>query len=90
MSTVSCPFCNNQLLKRDRYPNYVCFDCHDKTVTEKGVKIEFYNVDHSGGFVSVINGVKGEEHICFIDGNKCWADEDRFGGIVIRLMQENN
>lgn len=39
----------------------------------------------SGGFKAVVDEIQeeGEDHICYIEGVKCWADEARFGGIVI-------
>ena len=39
----------------------------------------------SGGFKAVVDETQeeGEDHICYIEGVKCWADEARFGGIVI-------
>jgi len=30
---------------------------------------------------------KGDIHECFVKGYKCYADEARFGGIVIQLSQ---
>ena len=29
-----------------------------------------------------------ESHIVFVDGAKVWADEARFGGIVLELVQQ--
>lgn len=41
----------------------------------------------SGGFIAgyADNGEEHGQHICYIDGIKCWADEARFGGIVIQI-----
>mgnify|MGYP004058805645 CR=1 FL=1 len=86
MLTVLCPICKKQLPKVARYPNYLCSECCEKAVTEKGDKISFNNVDIFGGFKSIINGEEGEEHTCYIDDHKCLADEARFGGIVIRKI----
>jgi len=79
-----CPLCNATIHNWARYPRSVCGDCAALTVTANGDKIEFYNPYVAGsGFASIVNGQKGEEHICYINGNKCYADEFRFGGIVV-------
>jgi hypothetical protein len=50
----------------------------------------FSNVSLSGGFVAryADTGEARESHVCFIDGVKCWADEARFGGIIIRPVED--
>jgi hypothetical protein len=44
----------------------------------------------SGGFVAQYQdtGEERHSHVCFIDGIKCWADEARFGGIVVQVISE--
>ena len=88
MNQKSCPICN-EIMKNyyERYPNMVCYKCSGKTLTDKGDKIEFYNVDGSGGFYSLINNIKDDIHECYIHKRKCYADEARFGGIVVQLSQ---
>ena len=85
MTSQVCPICKNPVSGNPRYPNYVCLKCqHDYGVKNKeGLPIEFFNVDFTGGFMSIVNGVKGEEHECYINNVKCYANEARFGGIVI-------
>ena len=82
---TSCPICNDKMNYFERYPNMVCHKCVEKTLTEKDEKIEFYNIDHTGGFYSLVNDEKGNIHECYIEDQKCYADEARFGGIVIQL-----
>jgi hypothetical protein len=71
----------------------VCRDCQHESppVDGQGNPIDFFNVDASGGFLSItiIDGerVRGEEHVCYIKGVKCHANEARFGGIVISPAQ---
>ena len=77
----SCPICNDKMNYSERYPNMVCH----KTLTGKDEKIEFYNIDHTGGFYSLVNDEIGDIHECYIEGHKCHADEARFGGIVVQL-----
>jgi len=86
MDFKKCPICDQSIVDFKRYPNMVCQNCSEKTVTKDGIKIEFYNKDFSGGFISVVNDKKGDIHECYIDNKKCYADESRFGGIVIQLI----
>ena len=88
MNQTNCPICNEMMNSYyERYPNMVCCKCSGKTITDKGIKIEFYNIDISGGFYSLVNNIKGDIHECYIDKLKCYADEARFGGIVVQLSQ---
>lgn len=43
----------------------------------------------SGGFEAIATDTKEKHpsHICYIEGVECWADEARFGGIVIQTLQ---
>jgi len=86
--TIPCPICGKVITYYARYPKMVCGDCGSKTVTATGEIIEFYNPYFLGsGFGSIVNGKKGEEHICYIYGKKCCAGEARFGGIVIQCCE---
>ena len=62
-------------------------------------EVSFSNIDIFGGFIShhKINNynndnnnnneiVQKKEHICWINTIKCYANEARFGGIVIQTM----
>ena len=83
----SCPICSSKMSVSARYPNMICHECSEKTLNEKGEPISFYNKDHTGGFYSLVDKEKGNVHDCFVEGHKCYADEARFGGIVIQLSQ---
>ena len=89
MTEQMCPICNNIVPSNPRYPRYVCSKCvHDYGIKSKeGLPMEFFNIDFSGGFISKVNGVNGEEHECYINNVKCYADESRFGGIVIQVRK---
>ena len=65
-------------------------DCiHNYDIVDvNGDKMRFSNIDSLHGFRSFTilkNGEEklGEEHVCYINGYKCHADEAKFGGIVI-------
>ena len=53
---------------------------------ENGRRLSFTNVALSGGFAALYGDTHEERasHVCYINGIKCWADEARFGGIVIQ------
>jgi len=81
-----CPLCETEMVDFERYPNYICWTCAEKTVTKEGDKIDFYNEGPDGGFYSVVNKKKGSIHECYVDGNLCNAQEGRFGGIIVSLV----
>ena len=78
-----CPICETPLFFMERYPRAVCQSCSNDTVTLDLQPISFYNESHWGGFLSVVNGSRGTSHDCYIRGIKCYAEEARFGGIVV-------
>lgn len=93
METGPCPICNQARESLVRYPNSVCIDCCNTGIfadPSQTTAIYFGNADFSGGFQSCINGVIGNQHICYIMGQKCYADESRFGGIVINYTSNVN
>ena len=67
----------------------VCYKCVDKALDRNGNPVKFSNIDVFGGFKSIhyINNkyVENNDHICYINGIKCIADEARFGGIIVRM-----
>lgn len=84
----NCPICKHSVFIMDRYPNYICTDCIEKhrTYTLDGHEITFSNKSPFGGFKSIVDGrdTDTEIHTCYINGITCYADEARFGGIVIQ------
>ncbi len=94
MSKV-CKCCNNVItFQSERYPRIVCSQCSslDNIIDSDGNKVYFENESIFGGFISVhdIDNmlVKKSDHICYINNIKCYADEARFGGIVIQTIDE--
>lgn len=84
MESSDCPICKNKRLTTQRYPNKICYDCTKLCVTKDNKSIQFFNIDHSGGFVSIVdNKYHGNIHDCYVKGIKCYADEVRFGGVVV-------
>lgn len=85
-----CPLCGNSRLHFDRYPLAVCQDCAAKATNQEGQRLAFYNKDLSGGYRAIVTetGEPYDSHFCFIDGVSCYADEARFGGIVVQVEQD--
>jgi len=83
----TCPICDSKMMYSERYPRAICCECVETAVTKDGNPITFYNVNHSGGFISYVNGQKGEIHECQVQGVSCYADEARFGGIVVSVKE---
>jgi predicted nucleic acid-binding Zn ribbon protein len=87
-----CPICSTPVPHWERYPVAVCQDCHNKACNAQGQKLSFFNESMSGGFGAIVADTKADypSHICYIEGKKCWADEARFGGIVIQTYTERS
>jgi hypothetical protein len=87
---VHCPVCGREQPPVRRYPDYLCASCVARAVSEDGRPLAFYNVSISGGFVAKFADTDelADEptitHIAYVDGVRCWADEARMGGIVLR------
>lgn len=90
---TTCKICNiNTSIDSPRYPNTVCVECNNSSniMDSDGNNVYFINESFDGGFISVHtidnNVVYKKEHTCYINGIKCYADEARFGGIVIQTI----
>jgi len=83
-----CPICSKPILYSERYPRAVCETCYDKACDAHGRKLSFSNVSIDGGFNAVVTDTQEEyqSHTCYVEGVECWADEARFGGIVLVVM----
>jgi hypothetical protein len=88
MEQHNCPICKIALTPEPRYPKYVCSSCASMATDKDGRLLEFFNSDLSGGFEAryVDTQETYTSHRCFIDSIECYADEARFGGIVIQTV----
>lgn len=88
-NTQECPICAVPVNVNLRYPNYVCSSCFSKATDINGRKLNFYNTSIGGGYLAQYADTQEEypKHICYINQIKCWADEARFGGIVIQKVE---
>jgi hypothetical protein len=49
-----------------------------------GQSVRFSNIDGCGGFQARrFDGSTSADHACWVRGVPCWADEAKFGGIVV-------
>jgi hypothetical protein len=90
MNKGTCPICEKIIMIYPRYPMAVCEECASDTYTVNMEPISFYNEGPGGGFFSMMNGIRGDSHDCFIHGIKCYADEARMGGIVISRLSSSD
>lgn len=81
-----CPICSGPAPDSERYPQAVCRECASLATAPEGRSVQFYNAGLSGGFAGRYTDDNSpyESHECVIRGVRCWADEARFGGIVIQ------
>ena len=93
--TQECPLCRQKVRQNPRYPKYLCKSCKTLPATDiDGNKVVFSNIDECGGFLSLHYNDSNDNTIyeqksdsrCWINGIKCYADEARFGGIIIQTV----
>jgi hypothetical protein len=63
----------------------------DQATDASGRRLEFSNVDATGGFQAFYRetGKPYHDHVCFVRGVRCCADEAHFGGIVIEPIKRD-
>lgn len=89
--TQTCPICQTPGHPNPRYPNHLCFTCANKAVDQNGRALVFYNASFGGGFRACYRDDGSDcldvtqSHVCFVQGRRVWADEARFGGIVVMV-----
>jgi hypothetical protein len=83
--TSNCFTCGKEISFSARYPERLCEECMKTAVNQKGEKLSFYNEALSGGFISFNESTQteGQEHICYVKGYECYANEAYMGGIVL-------
>ena len=86
--TPSCPICRSEVRYEERYPNKLCDSCAEKAVDCDGRGVTFFNVSFSGGLAAedTDTGEPYQSNTCYVDRQRCQADEHRFGGIVLQPL----
>lgn len=87
-----CPLCRDDVQYSERYPKYVCSNCAEKITDADGRNVNFFNLDLYGGIGGeyVDTGEAYNKQVCYIDGVKCYAEEGRFGGIVVQVKSTDS
>jgi len=84
-----CPICGTGVARDQRYPSKLCRKCVDQATDESGRSLEFSNVDATGGFQAFYSetGQQYPDHVCYVRGVQCCADEAHLGGIVVQPIK---
>jgi len=78
----------------ERYPNALCPACHKGPIVDaNGNRVTFINTHPLGYGVASEHHENGkivvkDEPFCFLEGKACYAQEYRFGGIVIQMITD--
>ena len=89
-----CPNCNKPRRFMERYPNALCPACHKGPIVDaNGSRVTFINTHPLGYGVASEHHENGkivvkDEPFCFLEGKTCYAQEYRFGGIVIQMITD--
>jgi hypothetical protein len=88
MKKQHCPICAAAVDPNPRYPRYLCRSCALLAAAPDGRQLCFGNEGMEGGFVAGYSDTDEgyKSHVCFVKGVPCWADEARFGGIVVEAL----
>lgn len=88
-----CLTCDEKFPSSCMYANSVCKQCVKLAVDENNHPVHFANTCEGGGFIAVQYDADNKPthysglHECFIKGVHCYADEGRYGGIVVTVMR---
>jgi hypothetical protein len=88
-TTQACPICGANLRRNPRYPRYVCKACASQAVDESGRALTFAGLGCGFQAAYADTGEQRESHVCYIRGVRCWADEARFGGVVVQTHESS-
>ena len=103
---IECPICTKGYQGLLRYPNAVCNECLSlyPIYDRYGNIIEFSNNIYAftetakticlGNIISYVTinaqKIKSDDTTCFINDIHCEAEEGRFGGIIINVIENRN
>lgn len=91
LDLVTCPVCGREQPAVPHYPGYLCRECVARGTDEGGRRVVLGNTSETGGFAARYaddQSLAAEvtvTHFVYVDGNRCWADEARYGGVVVQL-----
>jgi hypothetical protein len=90
MLEIECPTCGGVSKTLLRYPRSVCQECRGIPMDKDGKLLSFWNTTLLGtGCIGkyVDSGEEYNSNICYIKGKECFAEEAKFGGIVIQTKE---
>lgn len=87
-----CSNCKEEIGFFQRYPKLICGNCKQKITDKNNRLVEFFNTEGLGygcqGYYCETNQKeKYNSDICYLGEIKYFAEEGRFGGIVIQLKE---
>ena len=84
MSEQKCPICFADVIPSARYPKRVCSECWSRAVDENGRALSFGYSKDAGYCVWYADTHEPRQtETCYIDGIRCIAREDYWGGSVV-------
>ena len=88
--TQNCSGCGKPVIRLDRYPKYLCFDCVSELTDEDGMGIKYHNssLGYLYGTYKDDASKRHPNNRCFYKGIECRAKEGRFGGVVVQPGRE--
>lgn len=86
--TQACPICGTTVNENLRYPRYLCATCSANVTDAEGRELRLFRRSPDGRFAASYeeSGETYDSHEVYVMGIRCWADEARFGGIVVQAQ----
>lgn len=86
--TQICPICETVVSENPRYPRYLCRHCAARVSDKDGRSLRLFQASPDGRYAAsyIDTDEPYDSHEVHVDGVACWADEARFGGIVVQAI----
>lgn len=81
-----CPICRSTVAESPRYPRCICNTCAENVTDADGRRLTVFQDSPDGAYAATYadNSEAYDSHEVYVYGIACWAEEARFGGIVIQ------
>lgn len=81
-----CPICRSTVAESPRYPRYICNTCAARVTDAEGRILTLFQASPDGEYAAAYadNSETYDSNEVYVNGVACWAEEARFGGIVIQ------
>ena len=89
---MECPLCIRNNMYIHKQPE-ICDSCINSynMYNEQGNPIVFGHISESGGFFCkdlITNLMYFDCHICYVNGLKCFVDDDNFRKITVSIIEK--